>query len=49
MEDVLDGVLWHFASSLDQAGPMTKDVKDSAIIIRSYCQVMIIKDSTSAQ
>ena len=25
-----------FASSLDQAGPMTKDVKDCALLLRSY-------------
>ncbi|GGE18000.1 glutamyl-tRNA(Gln) amidotransferase subunit A [Primorskyibacter flagellatus] len=36
-----------FASSLDQAGPMTKDVRDSAIMLRAMCS-HDPKDSTSA-
>jgi len=36
-----------FASSLDQAGPMTKDVRDSAIMLTSMCG-HDPKDSTSA-
>ncbi|MGB1235289.1 MAG: Asp-tRNA(Asn)/Glu-tRNA(Gln) amidotransferase subunit GatA [Planktomarina sp.] len=36
-----------FASSLDQAGPMTKDVRDSAIMLESMCSYDA-KDSTSA-
>ena len=37
-----------FASSLDQAGPMTKDVKDSALLLEVITG-HDIKDSTSAQ
>ena len=37
-----------FASSLDQAGPMTKDVKDSALLLEVIAG-HDIKDSTSAQ
>jgi len=36
-----------FASSLDQAGPMTKDVRDAAIMLQSMCG-FDAKDSTSA-
>ena len=36
-----------FASSLDQAGPMTKDVRDSAIMLEAMCG-HDAKDSTSA-
>ena len=36
-----------FASSLDQAGPLTKTVRDSAIMLRAMC-VHDPKDSTSA-
>jgi len=36
-----------FASSLDQAGPMTKDVRDAAIVLRAMCG-HDPKDSTSA-
>jgi aspartyl-tRNA(Asn)/glutamyl-tRNA(Gln) amidotransferase subunit A len=36
-----------FASSLDQAGPMTKDVRDAAIMLESMCS-FDAKDSTSA-
>ncbi|MDG1769353.1 MAG: Asp-tRNA(Asn)/Glu-tRNA(Gln) amidotransferase subunit GatA [Yoonia sp.] len=36
-----------FASSLDQAGPMTKDVRDSAIMLEAMCG-HDLKDSTSA-
>jgi aspartyl-tRNA(Asn)/glutamyl-tRNA(Gln) amidotransferase subunit A len=36
-----------FASSLDQAGPMTKDVRDAAIMLRAMCG-HDPKDSTSA-
>ncbi len=36
-----------FASSLDQAGPMTKDVRDSAIMLQTMCG-HDPKDSTSA-
>ena len=36
-----------FASSLDQAGPMTKDVRDSAIMLQAMCG-FDPKDSTSA-
>ena len=36
-----------FASSLDQAGPMTKDVRDSAIMLEAMCG-HDMKDSTSA-
>ncbi len=36
-----------FASSLDQAGPMTKDVRDAAIMLQSMCS-HDVKDSTSA-
>jgi len=36
-----------FASSLDQAGPMTKSVRDSAIMLKSMCS-HDPKDSTSA-
>ncbi|WP_342076283.1 Asp-tRNA(Asn)/Glu-tRNA(Gln) amidotransferase subunit GatA [Yoonia sp. SS1-5] len=36
-----------FASSLDQAGPMTKDVRDAAIMLRTMCG-HDPKDSTSA-
>ncbi|WP_417724002.1 Asp-tRNA(Asn)/Glu-tRNA(Gln) amidotransferase subunit GatA [Salipiger sp.] len=36
-----------FASSLDQAGPMTKDVRDAAIVLGSMCG-HDPKDSTSA-
>ena len=36
-----------FASSLDQAGPMTKDVRDSAIMLEAMCG-HDVKDSTSA-
>jgi len=36
-----------FASSLDQAGPMTKDVRDSAIMLEAMCG-HDTKDSTSA-
>ena len=36
-----------FASSLDQAGPMTKDVRDSAIMLNAMCG-HDPKDSTSA-
>jgi aspartyl-tRNA(Asn)/glutamyl-tRNA(Gln) amidotransferase subunit A len=36
-----------FASSLDQAGPMTKDVRDSAIMLQAMCG-HDPKDSTSA-
>ncbi|WP_135503785.1 Asp-tRNA(Asn)/Glu-tRNA(Gln) amidotransferase subunit GatA [Roseovarius aestuariivivens] len=36
-----------FASSLDQAGPMTKDVRDAAIMLRTMCS-HDPKDSTSA-
>ncbi|MEJ6399503.1 Asp-tRNA(Asn)/Glu-tRNA(Gln) amidotransferase subunit GatA [Yoonia sp. 208BN28-4] len=36
-----------FASSLDQAGPMTKDVRDSAIMLQAMCG-HDMKDSTSA-
>ncbi|WP_406851457.1 Asp-tRNA(Asn)/Glu-tRNA(Gln) amidotransferase subunit GatA [Brevundimonas sp. BH3] len=35
-----------FASSLDQAGPITKTVKDSAILLKSMCS-FDTKDSTS--
>ena len=35
-----------FASSLDQAGPMTKDVRDSAIMLEAMCG-FDAKDSTS--
>ncbi len=35
-----------FASSLDQAGPMTKDVRDAAIMLRAMCS-HDPKDSTS--
>ena len=35
-----------FASSLDQAGPMTKDVRDAAIMLRTMCS-HDTKDSTS--
>jgi aspartyl-tRNA(Asn)/glutamyl-tRNA(Gln) amidotransferase subunit A len=35
-----------FASSLDQAGPITKTVKDSAILLKSMCS-FDAKDSTS--
>ena len=35
-----------FASSLDQAGPITKNVEDAAILLRSMCS-FDIKDSTS--
>ena len=37
-----------FASSLDQAGPMTKDVRDAAIMLRAMCG-HDAKDSTSAE
>ena len=37
-----------FASSLDQAGPMTKDVRDAAIMLRAMCG-HDPKDSTSAE
>lgn len=37
-----------FASSLDQAGPMTKDVRDAAIMLRTMCS-HDPKDSTSAE
>lgn len=37
-----------FASSLDQAGPMTKDVRDSAIMLEAMCG-HDAKDSTSAE
>jgi aspartyl-tRNA(Asn)/glutamyl-tRNA(Gln) amidotransferase subunit A len=36
-----------FASSLDQAGPMTKDVRDAAIMLETMCSYDA-KDSTSA-
>ncbi len=36
-----------FASSLDQAGPMTKDVRDAAIMLSAMCS-HDAKDSTSA-
>ncbi len=36
-----------FASSLDQAGPLTKDVRDSAIMLEAMCS-HDLKDSTSA-
>ncbi|SPF78357.1 Asp-tRNA(Asn)/Glu-tRNA(Gln) amidotransferase subunit GatA [Pseudoprimorskyibacter insulae] len=36
-----------FASSLDQAGPMTKDVRDAAIVLEAMCG-QDAKDSTSA-
>ncbi|MGH1578424.1 Asp-tRNA(Asn)/Glu-tRNA(Gln) amidotransferase subunit GatA [Planktotalea sp.] len=36
-----------FASSLDQAGPMTKDVRDAAIMLETMCS-FDAKDSTSA-
>ncbi len=36
-----------FASSLDQAGPMTKDVRDAAIVLQAMCG-HDPKDSTSA-
>ncbi len=36
-----------FASSLDQAGPMTKDVRDAAIMLETMCSYDP-KDSTSA-
>ncbi|MDO7556543.1 MAG: Asp-tRNA(Asn)/Glu-tRNA(Gln) amidotransferase subunit GatA [Loktanella sp.] len=36
-----------FASSLDQAGPMTKDVRDAAIMLEAMCGYDA-KDSTSA-
>lgn len=36
-----------FASSLDQAGPMTKDVRDAAIMLETMCS-HDAKDSTSA-
>ena len=36
-----------FASSLDQAGPMTKDVRDAAIMLEAMCSYDE-KDSTSA-
>ena len=36
-----------FASSLDQAGPMTKDVRDAAIMLEAMCSYDD-KDSTSA-
>jgi aspartyl-tRNA(Asn)/glutamyl-tRNA(Gln) amidotransferase subunit A len=36
-----------FASSLDQAGPMTKDVRDAAIMLQAMCG-HDAKDSTSA-
>ncbi len=36
-----------FASSLDQAGPMTKDVRDAAIMLQAMCS-HDPKDSTSA-
>lgn len=36
-----------FASSLDQAGPMTKDVRDAAILLEAMCG-HDAKDSTSA-
>ena len=36
-----------FASSLDQAGPMTKDVRDAAIMLEAMCS-SDPKDSTSA-
>ncbi|MEP5151838.1 amidase family protein, partial [Planktotalea sp.] len=36
-----------FASSLDQAGPMTKDVRDAAIMLETMCS-FDEKDSTSA-
>ena len=36
-----------FASSLDQAGPMTKSVRDAAIVLQSMCG-HDPKDSTSA-
>lgn len=36
-----------FASSLDQAGPMTKDVRDAAIMLEAMCG-HDVKDSTSA-
>ena len=36
-----------FASSLDQAGPMTKDVRDAAIMLEAMCG-FDAKDSTSA-
>ena len=36
-----------FASSLDQAGPMTKDVRDAAIMLETMCG-HDLKDSTSA-
>jgi aspartyl-tRNA(Asn)/glutamyl-tRNA(Gln) amidotransferase subunit A len=36
-----------FASSLDQAGPMTKDVRDGAIMLEAMCG-FDAKDSTSA-
>ncbi|MHA7867648.1 MAG: Asp-tRNA(Asn)/Glu-tRNA(Gln) amidotransferase subunit GatA [Salipiger thiooxidans] len=37
-----------FASSLDQAGPMTKDVRDAAILLQAMCG-HDPKDSTSAE
>lgn len=37
-----------FASSLDQAGPMTKDVRDAAIMLRAMCS-HDDKDSTSVE
>ena len=37
-----------FASSLDQAGPMTKDVRDAAIMLQAMCG-HDPKDSTSAE
>ncbi|WP_375174881.1 Asp-tRNA(Asn)/Glu-tRNA(Gln) amidotransferase subunit GatA [Pseudooceanicola sp.] len=37
-----------FASSLDQAGPMTKDVRDAAIMLQAMCS-HDPKDSTSAE